>query len=76
MRIIQIEYPEKYEFEMSTHTGGYVMRSKPLSVTARISRTSVKEAVFTRMERMLVVTRRMLRLTAGPGLKTYISSNE
>ena len=45
-----------------------------VSVTVRISIVletirSVREAVFSRMERMLVVARRMLCLTTGPGLR-------
>ena len=45
-----------------------------VSVTARISivfeiMRSVREAVFSRMERMLVVARRMLCLTTGPGFR-------
>ena len=45
-----------------------------VSVTARISivfeiMRSVREAVFSRMERMLVVARRTLCLTTGPGFR-------
>ena len=45
-----------------------------VSVTARMSIVleiirSVREAVFSRIERMLVVARRMLCLTTGPGLR-------
>ena len=45
-----------------------------VSVTARMSIVleiirSVREAVFSRMERMLVVARRMLCLITGPGLR-------
>ena len=45
-----------------------------VSVTARMSIVleiirSVIEAVFSRIERMLVVARRMLCLTTGPGLR-------
>ena len=51
-----------------------VMRSEPglsharMSIVLEIIR-SVREAVFSRIERMLVVARRMLCLTTGPGLK-------
>ena len=45
-----------------------------VSVTARMSIVleiirSVREAVFSQIERMLVVARRMLCLTTGPGLR-------
>ena len=53
-----------------------------VSVTARMSIVleiirSVREAVFSRIERMLVVARRMLCLTTGPGLRlTYPASSK
>ena len=45
-----------------------------VSVTARISIVfemirSVRETIFSRMERMVVVARRMLCLTTGPGFR-------
>ena len=39
-----------------------------MSIVLEIIR-SVREAVFSRIERMLVVARRMLCLTTGPGLR-------
>ena len=49
-----------------------------VSMTARMSVVLeiIREAVFSRMERMLVVARRMLYLIAGPGLRlTYPASS-
>ena len=51
-----------------------------VSETARMSIffeiiISVREAVFSRMERMFVVARRTLRLTTGPGLRLTSSAS-
>ena len=43
-------------------------RGHPVSIVFEIIR-SVREAVLSRMERMLVVARRMLCLTTGPGFR-------
>ena len=51
-----------------------VLVTARMSIVLEIIR-SVREAVFSRLERMLVLTRRMLYLTTGPGLRLTSPAN-